>query len=65
MVDDRVWGAAIVGSTRPEPMPPDSEERVADFTDLVRQLAHRLLQTGQFRPRSSTTATFSQEHRRI
>jgi signal transduction histidine kinase len=35
VVDGRVWGAAIVGSSRPEPMPPDTEERVADFTDLV------------------------------
>jgi signal transduction histidine kinase len=30
-----VWGAAIVGSSRPEPLPPDTEARVADFTDLV------------------------------
>jgi signal transduction histidine kinase len=30
-----VWGAAIVGSSRPEPLPPDTEVRVADFTDLV------------------------------
>jgi signal transduction histidine kinase len=35
VVDGRVWGAAIVGSSRPEPLPPDTEARVADFTDLV------------------------------
>ena len=35
IVDGRVWGAAIVGSTRPEPLPPDTEARMADFTDLV------------------------------
>jgi signal transduction histidine kinase len=35
VVDGRVWGAAIVGSSRPEPQPPDTEARVADFTDLV------------------------------
>src|SRR4029079_5445355 len=35
VVDGRVWGAAIVGSARPEPLPPDTEARVADFTDLV------------------------------
>jgi signal transduction histidine kinase len=35
VVDGRVWGAAIVGSSRPEPLPPDTESRVADFTDLV------------------------------
>jgi PAS domain S-box-containing protein len=35
MVDGCVWGAAIVGSKGPGPMPPDTEERVADFADLV------------------------------
>jgi signal transduction histidine kinase len=35
VVEGRVWGAAIVGSSRPEPLPPDTEVRVADFTDLV------------------------------
>jgi signal transduction histidine kinase len=34
-VDGRVWGAAIVGSSRPEPLPPNTEARLADFTDLV------------------------------
>jgi signal transduction histidine kinase len=32
---DRVWGAAVVGSYRPEPLPPDTEARVGDFADLV------------------------------
>jgi signal transduction histidine kinase len=35
VVDGRVWGAAIVGSARPEPLPPDTEARVTDFADLV------------------------------
>jgi signal transduction histidine kinase len=35
VVGGRVWGAAIVGSTRPEPLPPDTEARVGDFADLV------------------------------
>jgi signal transduction histidine kinase len=35
VVDGRLWGVAIVGSFRPEPLPPDTEERVADFADLV------------------------------
>jgi signal transduction histidine kinase len=35
IVDGRLWGAAIVGTSRPEPLPPDSEARVGDFTDLV------------------------------
>ena len=35
VVDGRLWGAAIVGSSRPEPLPPDTEARVGDFADLV------------------------------
>jgi signal transduction histidine kinase len=35
IVDGRLWGAAIAGSSRPEPLPPDTEARMADFTDLV------------------------------
>ena len=34
-VDGRIWGALIVGSTQPEPMPPETEARVMDFADLV------------------------------
>jgi signal transduction histidine kinase len=35
VVDGRLWGAAIVGWSRPGPLPPDTEERVGDFADLV------------------------------
>jgi signal transduction histidine kinase len=35
IVEGRLWGAAIVGTSRPEPLPPDTEARVADFADLV------------------------------
>jgi signal transduction histidine kinase len=35
IVDGRLWGAAIIGSTQLEPLPPDTEARVSDFTDLV------------------------------
>jgi signal transduction histidine kinase len=35
MVDGRVWGAAVVGSAQPDPLPPDTELRVGDFADLV------------------------------
>ncbi len=35
IVDSRLWGAANVGSSRPEPLPPDTETRVGDFADLV------------------------------
>jgi signal transduction histidine kinase len=35
MVDGRVWGAAIVGSSEHDPLPSDVESRVGDFADLV------------------------------
>src|SRR6185312_7918236 len=35
VVGGGVWGAAVVGSSRPEPLPPDTEARVGDFADLV------------------------------
>ena len=35
IVDERRWGIALVGSTRPEPLPPGTEGRVGEFADLV------------------------------
>ena len=35
VVNGRVWGAAIVSSKQQGPLPPDTEERVSDFADLV------------------------------
>jgi signal transduction histidine kinase len=35
IVDGRTWGVVIAGSTRDEPMPRDTEVRLASFTDLL------------------------------
>jgi PAS domain S-box-containing protein len=35
VVDGHVWGVAIVGTSDPEPLPSDSEVRIAEFADLV------------------------------
>jgi len=35
VVNGRLWGAAVVGSPRAEPLPADTEARVGDFADLV------------------------------
>jgi len=35
VVDERVWGTAVVGNSQPDPLPPDTEERVAEFADLA------------------------------
>jgi PAS domain S-box-containing protein len=35
IVDERLWGVAVVGSARQEPLPPDTEERIAEFAELA------------------------------
>jgi signal transduction histidine kinase len=35
VIDGHLWGAAIIGTTKREPLPPDAEARLCDFTDLV------------------------------
>ena len=35
VIDGHLWGAAIIGTTTREPLPPDAEGRLCDFTDLV------------------------------
>ncbi|MCW2685672.1 MAG: histidine kinase [Mycobacterium sp.] len=35
IVDGRMWGVAIIGSSRPAPLAPDTEARIGDFADLV------------------------------
>jgi signal transduction histidine kinase len=35
LVQGRMWGAAMVGSSRPQPLPSDTEARVAEFADMV------------------------------
>jgi GAF domain-containing protein len=35
IVESRVWGVVIAGSTMEQPLPPDTEARLTDFTDLV------------------------------
>ena len=35
VVDGQVWGVVIASTKRPKPLPPDSEQRLAAFTELV------------------------------
>ncbi|GAA5024209.1 PAS domain S-box protein [Streptomyces siamensis] len=35
VVDDRLWGAVVAAPTGPESLPPGTEHRLADFTELV------------------------------
>jgi PAS domain S-box-containing protein len=35
VVDERLWGIAVVATTEPEPLPPDTEARIVEFAELV------------------------------
>ena len=35
IIDGRIWGALVVGSSQTEPLPPETEARIGDFADLV------------------------------
>ncbi|MGB6764143.1 GAF domain-containing protein [Mycobacterium sp.] len=35
MVDSRMWGVAVAGSSRTNAFPPGAEQRVSDFADLI------------------------------
>ncbi|GGM90184.1 hypothetical protein GCM10007977_110290 [Dactylosporangium sucinum] len=35
VVENRLWGTLTVTSAQPEPLPPDAETRITDFTDLA------------------------------
>ncbi len=35
MVEGRLWGVMAAGSTKPDPLPADTEARLANFTDLL------------------------------
>jgi PAS domain S-box-containing protein len=35
IIDGRVWGALVIGSSQAEPLPPETEARIGDFADLV------------------------------
>jgi signal transduction histidine kinase len=35
VVDERLWGIAVVATTAPEPLPPDTEGRIVEFAELV------------------------------
>jgi signal transduction histidine kinase len=35
VVDGRLWGMAVVGSTRAKPLPAHTKQRIAEFADLV------------------------------
>lgn len=66
IVGDRLWGAAIVGSSQPEPLAPDTESRVADFADLVAiAIANAQTRTDLTASRARVIAAADEARRRI
>jgi signal transduction histidine kinase len=35
VVDERLWGIAVVATTESQPLPPDTEDRIVEFAELV------------------------------
>ncbi|HUH67731.1 MAG TPA: GAF domain-containing protein [Mycobacterium sp.] len=66
VVDGRLWGAAIVGSSRPEPLPSDTEARLADFAELVATaIANAEARTQLMASRARIVAAADDARRRI
>jgi signal transduction histidine kinase len=66
VVGGRLWGAANVGSSRPEPLPPDTEARVGDFADLVATaIANADARTELTASRARIVAAFDAARRRF
>jgi signal transduction histidine kinase len=66
LVAERLWGMALVGSSRPEPLPPDTEERIADFADLVATaIAASTARADLLASRARIVAAADDERRRI
>jgi signal transduction histidine kinase len=64
IVDGRLWGAAIVGSARPEPPAPDTEERLADFAELVATAIANAEARGELMASRTRIVTAADETRR-
>jgi signal transduction histidine kinase len=66
MVDGRIWGLAIAATTRSEPMPSDSEERIGDFADLVATaIANAATRTELIASRARIVAAADDARRRL
>jgi signal transduction histidine kinase len=65
-VGGRVWGAVVAGSNRPEPLPHGTEDRLADFAELVAlAIAGADAREELSRSRARLVATSDTERRRL
>ena len=66
IVAGQLWGLMVVGSTSDEPLPADTEKRLAGFTDLVATaIANAAAQAELTASRARIVATADQTRRRI
>jgi signal transduction histidine kinase len=65
-VGGRLWGTVLASSSRPEPLPPETEERLADFAELVAlALASADAREELSRSRARLVAASDTERRRL
>jgi signal transduction histidine kinase len=66
IVEDRLWGATGVIASREQPLPPDTEARLASFTDLVATaIANTEARTEVAASRARIVAATDAERRRV
>jgi signal transduction histidine kinase len=65
-VEGHLWGVALAASTRAEPLPADSEQRIADFTELAATaIANAEARAKLTASRARIVATADETRRRI
>jgi signal transduction histidine kinase len=66
VVDGRLWGVTIVGTRRAEPLPPETELRIGEFTELVATSISNLEARSELaESRARVVAAADQERRRV
>jgi signal transduction histidine kinase len=66
ILDDRIWGLMTVGTSGGQPLPPDTEARLADFTDLLATaIANGESRAGLAASRARIVAAADQTRRRL
>ena len=66
IVEGRLWGLIAVGSSQEQPLPPDTEARLASFTELVATaIANAEAQTELAASRARIAAAADEERRRV
>jgi signal transduction histidine kinase len=66
IVEGRLWGLMVAGSRQKQPLPPDTEARLASFTELVATaIANAEARTELAASRARIVAAADQERRRV